>query len=93
MSYKLKGEYSIKANSVFVSGCKHGYFCCKVLIWESMGTDQLLEPLLDVKGTAAFGTSMLGLLFRPMCCPLSVKMTSNEFLLREKVFLQLKYRE
>lgn len=54
-----------------------------------MGTDQLLEPLLDVKGTAAFGTSMLGLLFRP----LSVTITSNEFLLREKVFLQLKYRE
>lgn len=38
--------------SVCVSGSKHDYCCCRGLTQESAGTDLLLEPPVDIRGTS-----------------------------------------
>lgn len=46
--------YPKNTNDQTASGCKYLYFCCNVLMWQPVGTDSLLEPPVDVRGTAAF---------------------------------------
>lgn len=59
------------------------------LMWESVGTDSLREPLLDFRGTAGFDFTTMDLFFRPWGHRFTVAMAPSACLVGQ-VCLQLK---
>lgn len=62
-----------ETNTVFVAGCKHIYFCCKIGFFDmkSIKIDSFLgQPQVSIPGTAVFWHGCIDLIFQPQRLPL-----------------------